>query len=133
MGPNSKLCGAKNRVIVIQKEKRQSSLASFWITMILFFAPCFFAPYFVPDFFQGYKPTHISKTRIVGADWLGVLKGCLLWRKYFLQRSIWKHNILVSTKHYHQFRKCFFSLKFWNRTIRILLFFSAFRKSVQGT
>ena len=33
---------AKNRVIVIQKENRQPGLFSFWITMTLFFAPCFF-------------------------------------------------------------------------------------------
>ena len=28
-------------------------------------------PYFGP-FFQGHKPTHVFKTRIVGADWLGI-------------------------------------------------------------
>ena len=28
-------------------------------------------PYFGPDFFQGHKSTHVFKTRIVGADWLG--------------------------------------------------------------
>ena len=32
--------GCKNRVIVIQKEKRPGCL-SFWIAMTLFFAPCF--------------------------------------------------------------------------------------------
>ena len=42
--------GAKNRVIVIQKEKWQPG------------------PYFGPNFFQGRKPTHVLKTRIVGAD-----------------------------------------------------------------
>ena len=31
----------------------------------------FSGPYFGPDFFQGYKPTHVFKTRILGADWLG--------------------------------------------------------------
>ena len=25
-------------------------------------------PYFGPDYFQGHKPTHVFKTRIVGAD-----------------------------------------------------------------
>ena len=31
--------------------------------------PCFFSgSYFGPDFFQGHKPTHVFKTRIVGAD-----------------------------------------------------------------
>ena len=33
---------AKNSVIVIQKEKKPGCLFSFWITMTLFFAPCFF-------------------------------------------------------------------------------------------
>ena len=33
--------GAKNKVIFIQKEKRPGWLFSFWITMALFFAPCF--------------------------------------------------------------------------------------------
>jgi hypothetical protein len=28
----------------------------------------FSGPYFGPDFFQGHKPTHVFKTRIVGAD-----------------------------------------------------------------
>ena len=28
----------------------------------------FSGPYFGPDFFQGCKPTHVFKTRIVGAD-----------------------------------------------------------------
>ena len=27
--------------------------------------------FFGPDLFQGRKPTHVFKTRIVGADWLG--------------------------------------------------------------
>ena len=31
----------------------------------------FSGPYFGPDLFQGHKPTHVFKTRIVGADWLG--------------------------------------------------------------
>ena len=62
----------KSRVIVIQKEKRQPGLFSFWITMTLFFAPCFFQVHILGlDFFQGQKPTHVFKTRIVGADWLG--------------------------------------------------------------
>ena len=37
----------------------------------LFFAPYFFTPYFGPYFFQGRKPTHVFKTRIMGADRLG--------------------------------------------------------------
>ena len=28
----------------------------------------FSGPYFGPDFFQGHKPTHVFKTRIMGAD-----------------------------------------------------------------
>jgi hypothetical protein len=57
----------KNRVIVIQKEKRQPGLFSFLITMTLFFCTLLFSgPYFAPDFFH--KPTHVFKTRIVGAD-----------------------------------------------------------------
>jgi hypothetical protein len=55
----------KNRVIVIQKENRQPGLFSFGITMTLIFCTLFF---FGPDFFTGHKPTHVFKTRIVGAD-----------------------------------------------------------------
>ena len=61
--------GAKNRAIVIQKENRQPNLFSFRITMTLFFVTCFF-PVHILDliFFNGHKPTHVLKTRIVGAD-----------------------------------------------------------------
>ena len=38
--------GTKNRAIVIQKEKRQPNLFSFWIKMTLFFTPCFLHPIF---------------------------------------------------------------------------------------
>ena len=58
----------KNRVIVIQKEKRPGCFFSFWITMTLFFCTLLFLDLI---FFQGHKPTHVFKTRIVGADWLG--------------------------------------------------------------
>ena len=58
----------KNRVNVIQKEKRSGCLFSFWITMTLFFG---FEKSRVPNFFQGHKPTLVFKTRIVGAVWLG--------------------------------------------------------------
>ena len=37
----------------------------------VFFTLLFSGPYFGPDFFQGRKPTHVFKTRIVDADWLG--------------------------------------------------------------
>ena len=54
-----------------QKTRVPGCLFSFWITMTLFFLhPAFCNPYFGP-FFQGHKPTHVFKTRIVGADWLG--------------------------------------------------------------
>ena len=36
-----------------------------------FFHPVFFTPYFGPYFFQVCKLTHVFKTIIVGADWLG--------------------------------------------------------------
>ena len=52
--------GAKNRVILIQKEKRQPGLFFFWLTKTLFFCTLLFSgPYFAPDFFQGHKPTHV--------------------------------------------------------------------------
>ena len=43
--------GAKNRVIVTQKEKSSGCLFSFWITVTLFFAPCFLHPIFRTQFF----------------------------------------------------------------------------------
>ena len=46
---------AKNRVIVIQKEKRQPGLFSFWITMILFYAPCFLHSIFC-TLFLSFRP-----------------------------------------------------------------------------
>ena len=68
--------GAKNKAIAIRKEKRQPGLFFFWITMTLLFASCFLplllAPHILdPILFQGCKPTHVFKTKIVGADWLG--------------------------------------------------------------
>ena len=45
-------------------KKRRSSLALL-----------FSGPYFGPNFFQGHKPTHVFKTRIVGADLLGEYEG----------------------------------------------------------
>ena len=50
--------GAKNRVIAIQKEKRQP----------IFFTLLFSGPYFGPIFFQVLKPTHVFKIKIVSAD-----------------------------------------------------------------
>ena len=43
----------KNRVVVIQKEKRQSGLFSFWITMTRFFCTLLF---FGPGFFSSSRP-----------------------------------------------------------------------------
>ena len=43
--------------------------------------PYFWNPYF-GSFFLGHKPTHVFKTRIVGADWLGDWvdqKECRVW------------------------------------------------------
>ena len=61
---------AKSRVQKNQgQEKRQGCLFSFWKTMTLIFAPCFFQKAGRPIFFQGHKPTLVSK--IVSADWLG--------------------------------------------------------------
>ena len=45
-----------------------------WLLLFLnnndpvFFTLLLSGPYFEPDFFQGYKQTHVFKTRIVGAD-----------------------------------------------------------------
>ena len=50
-------------------------LFSFWITKKnpdLVFSTLFFEPHILDPFFQGRKPTHVFKSRIVGADWLGV-------------------------------------------------------------
>ena len=74
--------GAKNRVIVIQKEKRPGCLC--------FLHPAFCNPYFGPNFFQCHKPTHIFKARIVGADWLGqyIHGKVLLPHSFFISRYI---------------------------------------------
>ena len=52
--------GAKNKVIVIQKEKRQPGLFSFWITMTLFFCTLLFAKSRVPNFLKVPDPKKIS-------------------------------------------------------------------------
>ena len=54
-----KMQGAKNRVIVVQKEKRPGCFFSFWITMTLFLHPAFCNPYFGP-FFKVPDPKKIS-------------------------------------------------------------------------
>ena len=74
----------KNRVTVIQKEKKQPGLFSFWITMTRFFCTLLFATHILDLFLQGHKPTNIFKTRIMGADWLGeCLKMTMLQQKLF--------------------------------------------------
>ena len=45
--------GTKNRAIVIQKERRQPNLFSFWIKITLFLKPCFLHPVFCSTFFSG--------------------------------------------------------------------------------
>ena len=49
------------------------------------FVSCFCNPYFGP-FFPGHKPTHVFKTRILGADWLGDCLG--VWINYFVIFSL---------------------------------------------
>ena len=49
--------GTKNMVIVIQKEKRQPVFCTLLCNTS-----------FGPIFFQGHKPTHVFKTRIVDED-----------------------------------------------------------------
>ena len=44
--------GTKNRAIVIQKERRQPNLFSFWIKITLFLKPCFLHPVFCSTFFS---------------------------------------------------------------------------------
>ena len=65
--------GAKNRVIVIQKEKRRPGTLLFALHILDLI------------FFQGRKPTHVFKTRIVGAGWLGeyvVINNTKTWKKF---------------------------------------------------
>ena len=67
----------------LQKAGRRKQAA--WPLLFLnnndpvFFTLLFSGPYLGTDFFQGHKPTHVFKTRILGADWLG---NCALssWR-----------------------------------------------------
>ena len=63
--------GAKNKVIVIQKEKEQLGLFFFWLTMTLFFAPCFLHPIFWTQFFSKVAnwPMFL-KREYQGEDWL---------------------------------------------------------------
>ena len=61
----------KKANILSASQKRQPGLFSFWIATTLFFESCFFHSIFWTDIFQGHKTTHVFKTRIVVADWLG--------------------------------------------------------------
>ena len=58
----------KNRVIVIQKEKMPGCLFSFLNKNDPVFCTLHLAIHILDLFFQGHKPTHVFKTRIVGAD-----------------------------------------------------------------
>ena len=60
--------GAKNKVIAIQKDA--AALFSFGIIMTMYvFCTLLFASHiFDLIFFQGHKPTHLFKTKVVGAD-----------------------------------------------------------------
>ena len=52
--------GAKKHGHWYSKEKKQPGLFSFWITMTLFFAPCFLVKSRVPDFLKVQDPKKIS-------------------------------------------------------------------------
>ena len=52
--------GTKNRVIVMQKEKRPGCFFSFWITMTLFFYILLFAKSRVPDILKVPDPKNIK-------------------------------------------------------------------------
>ena len=56
----------------VQKAECKKQCAKNRVRMPLLFLnnnnPAFCTPYFGPDFFQGLKPIHLFKTRIVGAD-----------------------------------------------------------------
>ena len=54
--------------------------SSVQVTGSLLFETWFFSgSYFGPDFFYGHNLTHVVKTRIEGADWLGVYVLIGLW------------------------------------------------------
>jgi hypothetical protein len=65
--------GAKNRVIVIEKEKKQPLLLLFLNNNEPVYSTLLFELRILqrPIFFQGHKTTHVFKTRIVGAGGLG--------------------------------------------------------------
>ena len=66
-----KKAGCKKQGHCYSKRKKAMLPLLFLInTDPVFWAQLFPGPYFGPDFFQGHKPTHFFKTRIVGADWL---------------------------------------------------------------
>ena len=52
--------GCKKQGHYYSKREEGSCLFSFWMTMTLFFAPCFLTPYFGPCFFKVPDPKKIS-------------------------------------------------------------------------
>ena len=63
----------KNRVVVVQKEKKPSCLFSFWITMTLFFAPCFFQVHILDLIFIKFQT--LKKYQV---DLINLNSGCRL-------------------------------------------------------
>ena len=69
----SKIWGSKSRVqkqghCYSKKEEARLPLLFLNNNDPVFCTQLFSGPYFRPDIFQGHKPTHVFKTRIVGAD-----------------------------------------------------------------
>ena len=78
----------KNRVIIIQKEKRPGCFFFFWITMTLLFAPCLFQVRILdPKNISG-RPDKLSRCRLTG-------RVCYLWCPSFvLPRQIYCSTIV---------------------------------------
>ena len=51
-----------------KREEAAWSLLFLNINDPVFWHPAFCNPFFAPNYFQGHKPTHVFKTKIVGAD-----------------------------------------------------------------
>ena len=81
------------------------------------FAPYFLQPIFLDHFFQGYKPTHVFKTRIVGADWLGdllVFPHICIFNFLSLWKEIKNFKNTIAVARIYEY---FFSIYRWNRPI----------------
>ena len=61
------------------------------------FCTLFFScSYFGPGFFQGHKTTHVFKTRIVGADWLGeYMRNRIYIRLVVVFHESWMNKYLI--------------------------------------